>query len=101
MYGPLLSMTHSARCDIAASVISAREGWPVLRQALEHLRRPDHRHVRGLADPQDLLLHLGQALEAAFDGEVAARDHDAAPRRLHRLEQHRGQVLEARAWSRS
>ena len=49
MCGPLFSITHSARSPIAASVISARDGTPGLRQRLEDLRRPDHRHVRRLA----------------------------------------------------
>ena len=67
----------------------------VLRQALEHLRRPDHRHVRGFAQPQDLLLHFGQPLEATFDGEIATRDHHAAARRLHGFQQHRRKIVEA------
>ena len=76
-------------------MISARDGIPVLGQRFQHLRRPDHRDVRGLADPEDLFLHLGQAFEAAFDGQVAARDHHPAARRPHRRQQHLRQVLEA------
>jgi hypothetical protein len=47
----------------------------LLDQLLEHLRRPDHRDVRRLAQPHQLFLHLGQALEADLDREIAARDH--------------------------
>src|SRR5262249_44732117 len=33
-------------------------GLIFLSQGLEHLRRPDHRHMGGLADPKHLLLHF-------------------------------------------
>ena len=32
----------------------------LLGEAFEHLGRPDHGHVRRLAEPEDLLLHLGR-----------------------------------------
>ena len=95
MWGPLLSITHSARSPIAASVISAREGAPVLAQAVEHLRRPDHRQVRGLAEPEDLLLDLREPLVPALHGEVAAGDHDADRRAAHRGEEQVREHLEA------
>ena len=40
-------------------------GLAGLRERLEHLGGPDDGHVGGLAQPQDLLLHLGEALVAA------------------------------------
>ena len=46
-------------------------------ELFEHLGRPDHRKMGGFAQPQDLLLDLGEPLEAAFDGQVAAGDHHA------------------------
>ena len=95
MWGPLLSMTHSARSPIAASVISARDGAPVRASVVEHLRRPDHRDVRGLAEPEDLLLDLGEPLVAALHGEVAAGDHDADRRAAHRGEEQVREHLEA------
>ena len=75
--GPLLSMTHSARAAIAASVISPREGTPVLDEPFEDLCRPDHGNAGGFADPQDLFLHFRHALETELRREIAARDHHA------------------------
>ena len=54
MSGPLLSITHSARTDIAASVTSARGGLAGSGEPVEHLGGPDHRDVRCFAGPQDL-----------------------------------------------
>jgi hypothetical protein len=57
-----------------------------LHQILQNLRRPDRGDVRGLADPQDFLLHLGDAREPHLDGEITTGDHDAerlARRALH------------------
>ncbi len=31
--------------------------------------------MRRLANPQNLVLHLGEAFEPKFDGKIAARDH--------------------------
>jgi hypothetical protein len=70
-------------------------GHAGLGQRLQHLGGPDHRHVRGLAGPQDLLLHLGHALVAALHGEVAARDHHAGGRAGPSPPAASGQVLEA------
>ena len=70
-------------------------GLAVLGQALEHLRRPDDWDMRGLADPQDLLLHFGESLEPTLDCEIAPRNHHTASRRLHRFEQHRRKIFEA------
>ena len=50
-------------------------GDALLRQGLEHLRAPDHRQMCGLAQPQDLLLDLGESGEADLDREVATRHH--------------------------
>ncbi len=47
----------------------------VAHEIVEHLRRPNHRRVRRLAEPQDFLLHFAEPGEAEFDREVAARDH--------------------------
>ena len=66
-----------------------------LRERFEDLRRPDHRHVRGLADPQDFFLDFGEALVAALDREVAARDHHSDGAAAHGREQQRGQLVEA------
>ena len=48
-----------------------------LRHLLQYLRRPDHRHVRRLAQPQDLLLQFGEALVADLDRKIATGDHHA------------------------
>ena len=48
-----------------------------LGERFEHLRGPDHRNVRGFAEPQDLFLDFGETLEADFDGKVATRHHDS------------------------
>jgi len=50
--------------------------------------------VGGLAEPEDFLLHLGQPLEAALHGKVAAGDHHSAAGRCHRSQEKVGQVLE-------
>ena len=67
----LRALRHRCVGDLGA------RGHPVPGQALEHLRRPDDRGVSGLANPEDLLLHLGETLVADLEGEIAARDHDA------------------------
>ena len=96
MWGPLLSMTHSARCAMAASVTSARDGWPVRAKLVEHLGRPDHRQVCRLAQPQDLLLHLGQAFVARLDGQVTPGDHDPDERGAHGVQEDLGKACEGR-----
>jgi hypothetical protein len=79
-------------------VISAQEGRPGLRQLIEHLGGPDDWHVSGLAQPQDLLLHLREALVAAFHGEIAAGDHDSGgPLSSERRQEHPGQMLKREA----
>ena len=75
--------------------LGARRG-AALGQTLQHLCGPDHRHVRGLAQPQDLLLDLGQAFEAELHGEVAAGDHHAHGRGAQAGEQDARQVHEGR-----
>ena len=57
---------------------------PALGELLENLRRPDHRQVRGLTQPQNLFLQFGQPFVAHLDREVAARDHHADSRSAHR-----------------
>ena len=93
MCGPLFNITHSARTDIAASVTSAGRATGSGHR-LEYLGRPDHRHASGLTRPHDLLLDLGEAFEAHFDGEVTSSDHHTDSLGLHRGEQQLGQVLE-------
>ena len=66
-----------------------------LRERFEDLRRPDHRHVRSLADPQDFFLDFGEALVAALDREIAARDHHSDGTAAHGREQQCGQLVEA------
>jgi len=50
-----------------------------------------------VAQPQDLLLKLGQALEPAFDRQVAARHHHTNPLRCHGGQQELGEVGKALA----
>lgn len=45
-------------------------------------------------NPQDLLLHLSQALETHLDRKIAPSDHHATRRPLHRVQEHVRQVLE-------
>lgn len=88
---------HDALCPVGhrrVGNLSPRR-QAVLRQALEHLGRPDYRHVGGFAEPQDLLLHLGQPLEATFHGEISTSDHDATAGRLQGFQQHRRKVFKA------
>jgi hypothetical protein len=64
----------------------ASRGQSFANEALKNLRRPNCRHLRSLADPQYLFLHLCNAFEAEFNSEITPCDHDAyrlAPRRLH------------------
>jgi hypothetical protein len=88
----LFSMTHSARTPMAASVTSARDARPVfdmlsstchaagriritrvVSRSGTRLGCPDNRRVRSLADPEDLLLHLGQPLRGARCHSQTAR----------------------------
>ena len=66
----------------------------LLRQTLEDLRRPDHRDVRGLAEPEDLLLDLGQPLVSDLDEEIPSGDHDPGPVQAQGREEELGKVLE-------
>jgi hypothetical protein len=69
---------------------------PGLGEFLEDLGGPDDRDVPRLAHPQDLLLHLGEALVPAFHGEVPAGDHDADRRVVHGREKQARQPVEPR-----
>ncbi len=85
------ALTHRSVCDFGARRDSR------LRERFEDLRRPDHRHVRGLADPQDFFLNFGEALVAALDCEIAARDHYADSAAAHGRQQQCGQLVKALA----
>jgi hypothetical protein len=67
----------------------------LLGQIFEHLGRPDCRAVRSLADPENLLLCLGQALVATFDRQIPSRNHHSDAFMPHRGEQQRGQTRKA------
>src|SRR5579862_242470 len=62
-------------------------------EAFEDLRGPDDGDVRGFADPEYFFLHFGEALVAAFHGEVAAGDHDADDTHRHGGEDEGGKIL--------
>src|SRR5215472_5279946 len=81
MCGPLLSITHSARSPIAASVISARDGWPFFASDFS----TSVAQMSGFADPKHLFLHFCEPLVSALHCKVAASDHYA-----HRIMSHRG-----------
>ena len=104
-YGPLFSMTHSARSAIAASVNSRARVGSLSDEVVEDVCRPDHRHLCRLAEPEDLLLHLGETDEADLDGEIAAGDHHGqglCPGALHDdLGQLAGSRSRFRSWPRS
>ena len=51
-------------------------------------------HVGGLAEPEDLLLDLGEPAEADLDREVAASDHDRERLRAGALDDDLGQALD-------
>lgn len=52
-------------------------GQPAFREILKHLGGPDHRHMGGLTDAENIFLDQGQMFEAHLDGEVPSRNHDA------------------------
>src|SRR5262249_35633619 len=59
-------------------------GWQTaLGQRLEHLRRPDNRHMSRLADPEYILLNLRHPLETNLDSEVAPGHHHSRYRPAH------------------
>jgi hypothetical protein len=70
-------------------------GHSLFCEGFEDLGGPDDGDMGSLADPEDFLLNFGESFEAAFDGEVAASDHDAAARPGHGGEEHIGEVIEA------
>ena len=71
-------------------------GQALLGQRLQHLRGPDHRHVRRFAQPQDLLLHFGQPLETHLDRQVPAGHHHADRRGPQRRQQQVRQLFKGR-----
>ena len=58
------------------------------------MRRPNDRDVGGLADPQNFFLNFGKALIAAFDGQIASRNHDSDRTRAHGRKNQLERVLE-------
>ena len=65
-------------------------------QVVEDLGRPDHGQMSRLAQPQDLLLKLGEPLVPRLHGQVTAGDHHAHARRPHGVQQNLGQAGEGR-----
>lgn len=55
--------------------LRSRRG-PFPGQPVQHLGRPYDRDVSGLTQPEDLLLHLRQALEVDLHRQVPPGDHD-------------------------
>jgi hypothetical protein len=68
-------------------VTSAREGIPPLGEGLEHLRRPDDGNVRRLAQPEHLLLHFREALEADLYAQAVLGHAATDPADLSVVEQ--------------
>ena len=60
IYGPFVE--HAAlRAITHRRIRDFRARWnAVFRKRFEGLRRPDNRHMRCLATPEDLFLHFGQ-----------------------------------------
>lgn len=85
------ALSHGGVGDFGA------RGDAFLGEYVEHLSGPDDRQVGGFADPENFFLHFSQSLVAAFDGEVAAGDHDAKATDLHGFQEYRGQVFEGLA----
>ena len=94
MCGPLLSITHSARwCHRRVGDLGTRR-LTGAGQLVEDLGGPYNRQVCGFAQPEDLLLHFGEAFVASLHGQVSAGDHDSDKRRPHRVKQDLGQMSE-------
>lgn len=66
-------------------------------EGFEHLGRPDHWHVRRLANPEDFFLHLGESLIAALECQIAARNHYPDGTTLHRGQKQSWQMVESLA----
>jgi hypothetical protein len=76
MYGPLLSITHSARPLIAASETSAREGAPFLAiPSNTCVAQITGTWAASQSQTENFLLHFGQPLEPDLDTQIAARHH--------------------------
>jgi len=52
-------------------------GQSAFRQVLQHLRRPDHGHMGGVTEAENILLYQCQMLKAHLDREIASRNHHA------------------------
>jgi hypothetical protein len=82
-WGPLFSMTHSARSPIAASVISDRDGIPFF----ERLSRTCVAQTTGTwaaSQIHNFFLNLRKAFVAAFNGEVTTSNHHPDLSHCHR-----------------
>jgi hypothetical protein len=91
-----LDCLEDVRTLVQHHALGAR-GQPSLCQRFKHLRGPDHRHVRGFRQPQDLLLHLGEPLPAHLHRQVTAGDHHAELPAAHAGQEQIGQALEGSA----
>jgi hypothetical protein len=69
-------------------------GQSGLGEALQYLGGPDGRKMGGLAQPENLFLHLGEPLEADLHRQVAARDHYTDGRSSEGREEKAGKLLE-------
>ena len=76
MYGPLLSMTHSAVRPWRVGNFSSRRK-AFFDQIFKDLSRPNDRHVGRFTNPHDFFLKFCQAPIADFNGQVPAGNHDA------------------------
>src|SRR5271157_5475392 len=91
------ALRSSGHCRI--SHLGSR-GQTSLNQGLEHLRRPDHRHMSRLADPKNLLLDLRHSLEPNLHPEIASGHHHCGywpahyPKQNPRKSFHGGTVLD-------
>ena len=91
------ALRASGHCRI--SHLGSR-GQTSLNQGLEHLRRPDHRHMSRLADPENLLLDLRHSLEPNLHSEIASGHHHCGywpahyPKQNPRKSFHGGTVLD-------
>src|SRR5690606_28142152 len=70
-------------------------GLSLLRQILKHLSCPDDGHMRGLAEPEYLLLHFSQALPTTFHREIASSNHHTYRIASKRRKQDVRQLFEA------
>src|SRR6516225_9627280 len=74
------ALRSSGHCRI--SHFSSRR-QTALDQGLEHLRRPDNRHMACLTDPKYLLLDLRHSLKTNLDPKITSGHHDGRYRSTH------------------